>query len=95
MGLRAYFDVVAGPGLDAHAEAKTETLRAALARLGPTRAVMVGDRSFDVLAAHANGLPAIGVTWGIGSAQELQRTPSALIDRPAELPDAVAVLLGE
>ncbi len=94
VGLSAYFDVIAGPALDEHAEPKTETLRAALARLGPTRAVMVGDRSFDVLAAHANGLPAIGVRWGIGSAQELSEA-ERLIDRPAELPGVVADLLGK
>lgn len=29
-------------------------------------AVMVGDRVFDVLGAHADGIAAIGVTWGIG-----------------------------
>ena len=94
VGLSAYFDVIAGPGLDEHAEPKTETVRAALARLGPTRAVMVGDRSFDVIGAHANGLPAIGVTWGIGTPHEL-RDAERLIDAPAELPVAVADLLGE
>ena len=67
MGLAAHFEVVAGPDLNARAEDKTETLGRALHELGPTRAVMVGDRSFDILAAHAHGLPAIGVTWGIGT----------------------------
>ncbi|MEO0437132.1 MAG: HAD hydrolase-like protein [Pseudomonadota bacterium] len=35
------------------------------------RAVMVGDRSMDVLAAKENKLCAIGVTWGFGSRSEL------------------------
>ena len=34
---------------------------------------MVGDRSFDVIGAHANGIPCIGVTWGIGSREELEQ----------------------
>ena len=55
---------------------------------------MVGDRSFDVVGAHANGLPAIGVTWGIGTPEEL-RDAERLIDAPHELPAVVADLLGE
>jgi phosphoglycolate phosphatase len=94
VGLRRYFDVVAGPALDERAEPKTETLRTALDRLGGTRAVMVGDRSFDVVAAHAHELPAIGVTWGIGTRDEL-RDAERLIDAPDELAAAVADLLGE
>ena len=72
MGVRAHFAVIAGPELSARAEGKTQTLGRALQELGPTRAVMVGDRSFDILAARAHGLPSIGVTWGIGSAEELE-----------------------
>ena len=93
LSLREHFEFVAGPLLDANAESKTETLATALGALGPTTAVMVGDRSFDVVAAHAHGLPAIGVTWGIGSAEEL-READRLIDAPSELPEAAAVLLG-
>ena len=33
---------------------------------------MIGDRRHDVEAAHANGLRAVGVTWGYGSGAELQ-----------------------
>ena len=93
LGLREHFEVVAGPLLDARAESKTETLATALTALGPARAVMVGDRSFDVIAAHAHGLPAIGVTWGIGTRTEL-RDADRLIDSPQELSEAATVLLG-
>ena len=96
MGLRAHFDVVAGPDLSARAEDKTETLGRALHTLGPTRAVMVGDRSFDISAAHAHGLPAIGVTWGIGTPGELHDAGAErTIDSPDELPGAAAVLLDD
>ena len=37
---------------------------------------MVGDRSFDVLAARAHGLPSIGVTWGIGTRARSSPTPA-------------------
>jgi phosphoglycolate phosphatase len=96
VGLRDRFEVVAGPPLDALAEDKAQTLATALDALGPTVAVMVGDRSFDVLAAHANAVPAIGVTWGIGSPEELYDAGAErVIGTPAELPGAVADLLGE
>jgi phosphoglycolate phosphatase len=94
VGLSRYFEVIAGPSFDERAEPKTITLGAALDRLGATRAVMVGDRIFDVAAAHANGLAAIGVTWGIGTPKELQEA-ERLIDAPDELPEAVADLLGQ
>jgi phosphoglycolate phosphatase len=32
---------------------------------------MIGDRSHDVLGAKANGMAAIGVTYGYGSRDEL------------------------
>ncbi len=32
---------------------------------------MIGDRSVDIEAAHANGLRSIGVLWGFGSAEEI------------------------
>jgi phosphoglycolate phosphatase len=92
VGLRDRFDLVAGPGLDVHVEDKATTIRAALDALGTPGAVMVGDRSFDVVGAHANGVPAIGVTWGIGSADELADA-EAVVDEPAQLPATVANML--
>jgi phosphoglycolate phosphatase len=91
VGLREPFDVVAGPGLDVHAEDKATTIRAALRALDAERGLMVGDRSFDVVGAQANGLRAIGVTWGIGTADELAAA-DALVDVPADLPATVAKL---
>ena len=34
-------------------------------------AMMIGDRSIDILAARSNGLRSIGVLWGFGSSVEL------------------------
>lgn len=58
------------------------------------RTVMIGDRSFDIAGAHANGLRAVGALWGYGGAAELtQAGADALADRPAGLLDACAGLL--
>jgi phosphoglycolate phosphatase len=88
------FEVIAGPAVDAKPEDKEVTLGRALHELGDVdRAVMVGDRLFDVRAAHAHGIPCIGVTWGIGTSEELTEAGAdALIASPAELPRTVAVL---
>jgi phosphoglycolate phosphatase len=92
VGLRARFEVVAGPALDVDMQPKATTVRAALDALGDPPAVMIGDRSHDVAGARANGLPVIGVTWGIGDAAELAGA-DALVAAPRELPEAIARLL--
>jgi phosphoglycolate phosphatase len=90
LGLRERFAAVAGPEVDAHDD-KTATVAAALAALGETRAVMVGDRSFDMIAARAHGIPGLGVGWGIGSPGELEAAGARrVVATPAELPGAVA-----
>lgn len=96
VGLRSYFSAVAGPPLSAVADAKAKTVGEALAALGhPQRAVMVGDRRFDVEGANAHGLPSIGVTWGVGNLDELKRAGAHQVVRtPSELPLAITRLLG-
>jgi phosphoglycolate phosphatase len=94
LDLRYRFEHLAAPDLNAHREDKQATIRSALSALETTRAVMVGDRSFDILGAHACGIPAIGVSWGIGSAQELTIAGAdTIVEAPSDLPRAVGQLL--
>lgn len=89
LGLRDHFAVVAGPDLNPFGETKAQTIATALATVGE-RAVMVGDRHHDVDGARANGIPCIGVTWGIGSAAELEAAgAAALVEQPSDLPAAI------
>jgi phosphoglycolate phosphatase len=54
--------------------------------LSASDTIMVGDRSHDIIAAHANGLRAIGVLWGYGSQAELETAGAdALATTPADL----------
>ena len=95
LGLRQSFEHVAGPDLHAHREDKEDTIRAALSVLGASRAAMVGDRSYDILGAHACGIPAVGVTWGIGSRNELTAARAdVIVDAPRDLPEALNGVLG-
>lgn len=92
LGLRERFEVVVGPDMTARVEDKAATIGRALAALQAEEAVMVGDRSFDVAGAHAHGLRAVGVTWGIGSADELAAA-DAIAHEPSALPATIARLL--
>ena len=46
-------------------------LLAAVARVGATETVMIGDTSFDMAMAKAAGARAIGVTWGYHDVRDL------------------------
>jgi phosphoglycolate phosphatase len=91
LGLRPFFAAVAGPELSTPVEDKTTTVGAALRALGATGGAMVGDTSFDMVAAHAHGLRAVGVTWGIGSEEELRAAGAdVLVHEPAALAAALS-----
>ena len=85
--LAGFFEVVTGSELDGRRTAKAEVIAEVLDQLGQSlAAVMVGDRSHDVLGALACGLPCIGVRWGYGSAAELSGAGAvALAATPGEL----------
>ena len=88
-GLDHHFARVYGSELAGRFEDKSELLPHLLAAEGiaPGAAVMIGDRSVDVLAARAAGIPSIGVLWGYGAAAELTEAGAdVLCASPAELP---------
>lgn len=73
-GIAAYFDCIAGAALDETRTQKWEVIEYALARCGVSdraRVLMVGDREHDVRGAARCGLSCLGVTYGYGSAEEL------------------------
>jgi phosphoglycolate phosphatase len=72
-GLNSYFEHVFGSELDGTHVHKNDLLAHALRQTGadPAQALMIGDRSHDVAGAKANGMDAIGVTYGYGSREEL------------------------
>lgn len=45
----------------------------------PTQTMMVGDSQFDLLAAHAAGVTAIGVSWSLKGADHLRQFPPVTI----------------
>ncbi|WP_298874928.1 HAD family hydrolase [uncultured Bradyrhizobium sp.] len=73
-GLKPYFERVFGSELDGTRADKRDLLRYALeeTKVDPASAVMIGDRSHDVVGARTNGMTAIGVLYGYGSEAELR-----------------------
>ena len=55
----------------------------------PGRSVMVGDSIHDVEAAHGAGLPAVLVSWGYTARPASELGAEAVIDRFANLPEAL------
>jgi phosphoglycolate phosphatase len=86
LGLRRFFAAVAAADADDTHDDKASIIGRALGLLDERPVAMVGDRSFDIEAARAHGLLSIGVTWGIGSTQELRAAGAdLLVDEPSEL----------
>lgn len=90
--LMKYFDYVCGSTLDETRTKKHEVIEYALSELEitPNDAVMVGDRKHDVDGAHKTGLKAIGVLYGYGSRDELEKAGA---DKIAETVEELKLLL--
>ena len=84
--LAQYFTVVAAADPFTDEDDKSAIVEQALAALGESSGAMVGDRSFDMVAARAHGLRAVGVSWGIGADEELRAAGAeAIAATPAQL----------
>jgi phosphoglycolate phosphatase len=86
LSLQQFFAGVFGSELDGTRAHKKELISYVLEKesIRPTDAVMVGDRHNDVSGALSNGLPALGVTYGYGSREELADAGATWVcDNPA------------
>lgn len=74
-----YLDDITGCSLDGSTDNKELVVAKALEKWNITapeqkaQTVLIGDRREDVLAAHANGIPCIGVGYGFAAPGELQK----------------------
>lgn len=88
--IKPYFHHIVGSFLDGRRTQKEEVVAEALRQFHCVQAsdniVMVGDRKFDIEGAHAQGLKAIGVTFGYGSLKELSTAGAdKIVDSVSEL----------
>ena len=93
LGVRDRFDVICGQ--QDGVKDKPTLIGRALERLGATadRAVMVGDRKYDVEGAQANGIACVGVHYGSTLRSELEGAGAAVV--VDSVPKLERVLLGE
>ncbi|MDK2865734.1 MAG: phosphoglycolate phosphatase [Clostridiales bacterium] len=92
--LAQYFEVIVGSNLDGTRTHKDEVVEATLQMLrceAPEQAVMVGDREHDVIGAQKAGLKCVGVTYGYGGYEELEKAGAAWI--AADLKELEMLLL--
>jgi phosphoglycolate phosphatase len=64
-------------GRDAHdvLHTKADVIRDAIQRLDihPSDILMIGDRKFDILGAQELGIDSVGILWGYGDREEMER----------------------
>ena len=92
-GLAKYFDVIGGACMDETRTEKQDVIHYVLEQCEEKeldKIVMVGDRSYDILGGHAEGLKVIGVLYGYGDLKELsQAGADALATTPQEVVELV------
>ncbi len=71
-GIAKYFNAIYGDRTEYESHSKSDLLARILSRKEIDRASvwMVGDRSFDIEAAHANGIRCLAARWGYGTPEE-------------------------
>jgi phosphoglycolate phosphatase len=89
LGVGHLFDAINGASLDLLVTSKFDIMTPVLDGWKIEDGLdvwMVGDRHYDMVAARAHGLSAVGATWGFGSASELREAGAHwLIARPSDL----------
>ena len=91
--LTPFFKSVYGSELDGARTDKADLIRHVLEQEGmsPETAVMIGDREHDIRAARSNAIAGIGVSWGYGSIEELEKAGAVAI---CHSPEALPSMLG-
>lgn len=94
--LDRYFNAAYGASDDEQTRiTKTDVLAYALKETNedPAKSVMVGDRANDMIGGLDNHVQLLGVTYGFGSAKELEDAGAkVLVDKPKAIPSGLAKL---
>ena len=82
-----YFDFIAGASFDETRVKKNDVIDYALKSCkieDLSKVIMIGDREHDVLGASCFGIDSIGVLWGYGSREELEKAGATYIAQKIE-----------
>lgn len=87
--LDSYFSIIAGADLEGNRVEKLDVMKYAIGLANSedyTQIVMIGDRKYDIEASNQLGIETIGVLFGFGSREELERAGATyLVETPAEI----------
>lgn len=73
-GMAKYFDIIAGASFDRSRSSKEDVIAYLLEQCGDyEEKIMVGDTAFDVIGAKAHGIPTVGVSWGYGKVEDMEK----------------------
>ena len=84
-GFRDRFTLICGGTAYGPCSTKAGVIRETLAQLridDPSQAAMIGDRRFDIEGAAAAGMESIGILWGYGSREELEKASPDYLAAP-------------
>ena len=81
-----YFDYIAGASMDESSSEKAEIMEYAIktCNIDASKAVMIGDRHFDIDGAKLFGMDSIGVLFGYGTKIELEEAGATYIADSAD-----------
>lgn len=89
LGLATYFSFIGGSSLSGERPHKVDVIRHVLDQLNIKdleKAVMIGDRCYDILGAKQAGISSAGILYGYGSRKELEEADADKIAAtPADL----------
>ena len=78
--LAKYFDMICGASTDFSRNSKEAVIAHLLEECGAQdNPIMVGDTAYDVIGAKEHGIPTIGVDWGYGRNEDMERAGAAAI----------------
>lgn len=75
-GLSQYFTVIAGSEMNGERTKKAEVIQYTMEQLGVKASkeiIMVGDREHDIIGAKEQGVTSVGVLYGFGCKEELEK----------------------
>jgi phosphoglycolate phosphatase len=93
-----YFDGIYGSVPSGKLDHKPELLAHILSKqsIPASRSLMVGDRRYDIIGAHAVRMRSLGVLWGYGSRDELETAGAdQLVESTSDLLPAVLSMVTE
>lgn len=92
--LSEYFEYVSGSSMDEKNSDKSVIIKHAIdtCNIPCDKALMIGDRKFDIIGANANNIASVGVLYGYGNSEELMAEQAMYIANKPE--DIVNIVMG-